>query len=197
MELQKINVKFFTADSHDPPLTDFIDLFHGWIQATDGLYHDVADYSHMQAGPGIVLVANDANLSIDETDHRRGLLFSQKARLSGSSQERLRTVLRSALENCRRLEQEPTLRGKVRFLGNEALISINDRLVASNTDDAFETVKPEIESVATILFGTSAFVLERDKDPRKRLNIQIKASRLFGLDELVRNLHNTQKESRE
>ena len=67
MELQKINVKFFTEGKAPIPLTAFIDIFHSWIQATDGMYHDVADYSHMQSGPGIVLVAEDANLSIDET----------------------------------------------------------------------------------------------------------------------------------
>ena len=67
MELQKINVKVFTAEPNNIPLTDFINIFHGWIQATDGVYLDVADYSHMQAGPGIVLVADDANVSIDET----------------------------------------------------------------------------------------------------------------------------------
>ena len=102
------------------PLTDFIDIFHGWIQATDGVYHDVADYSHMQAGPGIVLVADDANVSIDETGNRRGLLYSQKGQLSGSNLEKLSTVLRSALENCQRLEQEPALRGKLRFVGNRS-----------------------------------------------------------------------------
>src|SRR5918992_3687617 len=107
MELQKISVKVFTAEPHNVPLTDFIDIFHGWIQASDGVYYDVADYSHMQAGPGIVLVADDANLSIDETENRRGLLFSQKSHLAGSKRAKLRTVLRSALENCRRLEQEP------------------------------------------------------------------------------------------
>src|ERR671918_3044370 len=96
MKLGKINVKFFAADPHSPPLTDFIDLFHGWIQATDGIYHDVADYSHMQSGPGIVLVANDANLSIDETENRRGLLFSQKNKLNGSKQEKLFTLFWSA-----------------------------------------------------------------------------------------------------
>src|SRR5262245_769608 len=80
MELQKLTVKFFVERPSTVPLTDFIEIFHGWIQATDGVYHDVADYSHMQAGPGIVLVAADANLSIDETGGRRGLLYSQKAR---------------------------------------------------------------------------------------------------------------------
>ncbi len=190
MELQKIAVKLFAAELNRPPLTDFIDLFHSWIQATDGVYHDVADYSHMQAGPGIVLVANHANVSIDETDHRRGLLFNQKAPLSGSNQEKLRTVLRSALEACHRLEAEPTLRGKLRFLGNEALFSINDRLLAPNTDESFEKIKPEIESVAKSLFADAQITLERDRDPRKRLNIRIKASHSFGLGDLLRNLQN-------
>ena len=60
MELQKLNVKIFVEGPNAVPLTDFIEIFHGWIQATDGVYHDVADYSHMQAGPGVVLVANGA-----------------------------------------------------------------------------------------------------------------------------------------
>jgi hypothetical protein len=190
MELQKINVKFFATDPNNPPLTDFIDLFHDWIQATDGVYHDVADYSHMQAGPGIVLVANDANVSIDETDNRRGLLYSQKSQLSGSNPEKIRTVLRFALENCRRLEEEPALRGKLAFSGKEVLISVNDRLLAPNTDEAFEEIKPEIESVAQTLFGDADITLERDPDPRQRLNVRIKTSRSLGLGELVRNLQN-------
>jgi hypothetical protein len=66
----------------------------------------------MQAGPGIVLVANDAHVSIDETGKRRGLLFSQKAPVAGTNQDKLRAAFRSALENCRKLEAEPTLRGK-------------------------------------------------------------------------------------
>src|ERR687897_3091748 len=107
MELQKISVKVFAAEPDNIPLTDFIDVFHGWIQATDGVYHDVADYSHMRAGPGIVLVASHANLSIDETNNRRGLLYRQKSHLSGSNEEKIRAVLRAALKYCRRLEEEP------------------------------------------------------------------------------------------
>src|SRR4029434_4673152 len=138
MELQKINVKVFSAEPNKVPLTDFIDIFHGWIQATDGVYHDVADYSHMQAGPGIVLVADDANVSIDESGNRRGLLYSQKSKLDGSNIERLSTILRSALENCQRLEEEPALDGKLRFAGNEVEIVVNDRLLAPNTGEVFE-----------------------------------------------------------
>ena len=42
MDLQKLNVKFFVEPPDTVALTDFIDIFHGWIQATDGDYHDVA-----------------------------------------------------------------------------------------------------------------------------------------------------------
>ena len=176
MELQKLGVKFFVEQPNAVPLTDFIEIFHGWIQATDGIYHDVADYSHMQAGPGIVLVANDANLHIDETGGRRGLLYSRKAPLSGTNQEKLRTVFRLALENCRKLEEEPALRGKIRFTANEAAISLNDRLVGANTEDSFAELKSDVEPFAKQLFGDAEVSFERDEDPRQRLNMHMKTS---------------------
>jgi len=189
MELQKINVKVFTAEPNNIPLTDFIDIFHNWIQATDGVYLDVADYSHMQAGPGIVLVADDANVSIDETGNRRGLLYSQKGKLSGSNLEKLNTVLRSALENCQRLEQEPALRGKLRFVGNEVEILVNDRLVASNTSDAFEEIRPEIDFLGRRLYASTNFTLLRNQeDPRHRLNVTLSTPLSFETKTLLNNL---------
>jgi len=176
MDLQKINVKFFAEPPNRVPLADFIDLFHGWIQSTDGIYHDVADYSHMQSGPGVILVANDANLHIDETGGRRGLLYSRKAPLSGTNQEKLRTVFRLALENCRKLEQEPALRGKLRFTTNEAAISLNDRLLGSNTEESFQELKREVGPFAKQLFGDAEVRFERDEDPRQRLNVHLKTS---------------------
>jgi len=176
MELQKLGVKFFVEQPNAVPLTDFIEIFHGWIQATDGIYHDVADYSHMQSGPGVILVANDANLHIDETGGRRGLLYSRKALLSGTNQEKLRTVFRLALENCRKLEEEPALRGKLRFTTNEAAISLNDRLLGSNTEESFQELKREVGPFAKQLFGDAEVRFERDEDPRQRLNVHLKTS---------------------
>jgi hypothetical protein len=189
MELQKINVKVFTAEPNNIPLTDFIDIFHNWIQATDGIYLDVADYSHMQAGPGVVLVADDANVSIDETGNRRGLLYSQKGKLSGSNLEKLNTVLRSALENCQRLEEEPALRGKLRFVGNQVEILVNDRLVAPNSSDAFEEIRPEIDFLGRRLYASTNFTLLRNQeDPRHRLNVTLSTPLSFETKTLLNNL---------
>ena len=188
MELQKLNVKFFVEQPNAIALTDFIEIFHSWIQATDGVYHDVADYSHMQAGPGVVLIANSANVSIDESGNRRGLLFRQKAPLAGSNQDKLRAVLRAALENCRKLEAEPALRGKLRFTANEAVISLNDRLLGENSQETFDTVKGDIEAVAQQLFRGATVSLVRDSDARQRLNIRVEAATSIDLQQALMNL---------
>jgi len=188
MDLQKLTVKFFTVPPESVPLTDFIEIFHGWIQATDGIYHDVADYSHMKSGPGIVLVAQQANLHIDETGGRRGLLYCQKAPLSGSNQERLRTVLRTALENCRRLEREPALKGKIKFSGDEVLITVNDRLVARNSEETLQALKPDLEAAAAELFGPATVTLSHNEDPRQRFSVAIRTFEPFSVDRLIANV---------
>jgi len=176
MELQKINVKFFAEEKAPIPLTTFIDVFHSWIQATDGIYLDVADYSHMQAGPGIVLVAHQANISIDEGGGRRGLLYSRKAPLEGSNKEKLRKVFRAALEYCRRLEEEPALKGDLKFRVDEVEIIINDRLIAPNTEETYAAIKFDLEQSLSRIYGSSAISSERDADPRKRLSVRIKTA---------------------
>jgi hypothetical protein len=188
MDLQKITVKFFADEKEPVPLTTFIEIFHSWIQASDGIYHDVADYSHMKSGPGIVLVAHDANISIDETGGRRGLLYSQKAELAGSNREKLCAVFRAALENCRRIEQEPALRGRLKFFADEVLISVNDRLLTPNSPESFQVLKPDVEAVAARLFKKASFALSYKEDSRRRFSIAIRTFEPFDLDRLIANL---------
>ena len=128
-------------------------------------------------------------MSIDETKNRRGLLFNQKRYLSGSNHDRLRTVFRSALENCRKLEAEPTLRGKLRFLAQEAVILVNDRVLGTNTAEKFQELKSEIEPFARNLYGGADISFDRDGDPRKRLHVNVKTSASIDLNTLSNNLH--------
>ena len=175
MELQKIEIKFFAVEREPVPLTAFIDLFHGWIQASDGVYHDVADYSHMHQGPGIVLVAPDFYVSVDETGGRRGFLFSQKAALDGTNQERLARVFQSAVENCRRLQAEPIVQGKMEFRFDEFEITLNDRLLAPNGDESFQALKSEIDRFVGGLYGGVPVSLQQESDARRRVRLRIQA----------------------
>jgi hypothetical protein len=176
MDLQKIAVKIFADGGKEIPLPVFIDIFQSCIQASDGTYHDVADYSHMHAGPGIVLLANDANVSIDESEKRRGLLYSRKAPLSGTNREKIRTVLQSAFNNCRRLQREAAVGGKLTFRGSEVAITINDRLVAPNSEATFAGLKSDLETALRDVLGDASFTLKRNNDRRQRFSVTVRAA---------------------
>ncbi|HEY6199183.1 MAG TPA: hypothetical protein VI231_11275 [Candidatus Binatia bacterium] len=188
MDLQRINVKFFAAEGCSVPLDAFVGVFNSWIQGSDGEYYDLADYGHVPAGPGVVLVADEANISIDNNGDRLGLLYSRKRTLDGTNRKKLTDSVATALGYCRRLQEEPALEGGVLFRGDEALIIVNDRLRAPNNDETFSVLKPEIEALAKRLYGGATFVLERDLDQRKRFAVRIKAAAHFSIETLMESL---------
>ena len=188
MNLQKINVKFFVGDSSGISLSVFINIFHSWIRASDGDYYDLADYSHMHAGPGILLIAHEANISIDNTGSRLGLLYNQKQPLQGSNRDKLHSTFRSTLDYCRRVEGEPSLQGEFKFRGDEALILINDRLHAPNTEETFRALRPDLEDLARTLYGGADFTLQRQTDSKTRFSVQIKSAAPFEITTLLDNL---------
>src|SRR5712691_11495863 len=143
IELQHVNVKLFVGNPEEVDLEPLIPVCHGWIQSQvgEGLLLDVADYRHVDAGPGVVLIGHEGNYSVDNTGNRLGVRYNRKAALDGSNQDRLLQATRAALAACRRLQEEPRLDGKFRFNGQDIEIFINDRLVAPNnaaTREAFD-----------------------------------------------------------
>jgi hypothetical protein len=93
------------------------------------------------------------------------------------------------LENCQRLEQEPALHGKLRFVGSQVEILVNDRLVAPNTGDAFEEIRPEIDFLARRLYASTNFTLLRNhEDLRQRLNVTLSTPLSFETKTLLNNL---------
>ncbi len=153
-------------------------VFQRWIRenAVQELLVDVADYRHVPAGPGVVLVGHEANYSLDNGASRLGLLYNRKAPIDASAEENVAQALRAALAACRRLEQEPEFEGSLRF-GRDLEIIINDRALAPNTDEAFALLEPAIESALRAVCGEVEFHLERLGDARERLRIAAHARR--------------------
>jgi len=179
MELHKIGVKVFSAEREPLDLLKLIPVFHRWIQtsAVDDLLIDVADYSHVHNGPGILLIAHQGNYGYEETDGRRGVVYYSKHPLDGPLEQRIGTVAAKSLMACSRLLQEKSVAEKVAFPVAEVEIFANDRLAAPNTDDAFQALRPALEAVAARLFSDGGYELERvDNDPRERLTARIRAS---------------------
>ena len=177
MELQHITVKFFLAGSAPPPMAEVIPVFHGWIQdqVCDELLIDVADYRHVFAGPGVVLVGHEADYGLDTTGNRAGVLYRRKQPLGGTDRDRLRQAFRAALGACRRLEEEPRLRGLLRVDRREAQIIINDRLLAPSSEQTFAAVREALKGLLDGLSEGEDYRLEFQPDPRRRFELTLRA----------------------
>jgi hypothetical protein len=172
MDLYRLGIKFFAVSGEKMELTEFIPIFHEWIQKQvihDHLLIDVHNYSHMHEGPGILLVAHQGNFSIDKSD-RVGLFYYRKQPV-----ETLADVIKPALEGCKLLETDANVRGRLRFRTDDMLIVANDRLVAPNNDEAFLHFKPQLSSALSQVLGKSFRLARISDDPKDRLTIRAQA----------------------
>jgi hypothetical protein len=172
MELQRIGIKLFADSSAPVPIRDFIPVFHSWIQKQAIEHHlliDVHNYSHIHNGPGILLVAQEGNFSIDMADGRMGLLYYRKK--SGND---VASVLKTALAASKLLESDPTFGGRLRFRKDEMWIVTNDRLLAPNNDPTFAALKPSLEAALKLLLPEGKFKYTRSSvNPKERLAIHV------------------------
>ncbi len=190
MKIQHVNLKLLVKNPEEVDLEALIPVFHSWIQhqVCEELLLDVADYRHVYAGPGVVLIGHQGNYSLDNTDNRLGVRYNRKAVLDGSNQDRLKQAARAALTACQRLEAEPRLEGRLRFNGQEMEVFINDRLVAPNRDATHEAVKSDFQIFFQELFRGSEYSLSYGSDPRRLFAVSVKASQRFSVVDLLENL---------
>ncbi|MEW6751452.1 MAG: hypothetical protein AB1505_10820 [Candidatus Latescibacterota bacterium] len=188
-DLHRVNVKLLLADPTSLAPEEAHRIFGTWIpQTTDEVLVDVAGYTHVPRGPATVLVGHEAHYVLDDSDGRRGLVYARKQPLPGDLTERLRAVLLAALRACWRLEQEPSLEGRVHFRGDEVVITANDRLRAPNTDEGSAALLPAARAVLTALFGGLPFTVGREPDTRRRLALHARSGTPASTLELLRNL---------
>ena len=134
---------------------------------------DVADYRHVPAGPGVMLIGHEANYSLDMTKGRLGLLYNRK-QAGGAAQENLRQAFDCGHGRLRRLEQEPAFAGKLKFNSAECEFSINDRLLAPNREETYQALKPEFDRFLTDIWGPASYSMERRGEPRELFRVAVK-----------------------
>lgn len=187
MNLQHLNVKVF-ADRAAVDLADAIPVFHRWIQQADPeeLLIDVADYRHVPAGPGVMLIGHRANYSLDlGPENRLGLLYNRKAAAEGAPPEKLLHAFHVAFEACRRLEDEPKFAGKLHFNAGACEIVVNDRLLAPQTEETWQALKPEFEAFFGNLFRGQPYTLERAGTPRERFRVRVLTAEPIEIHSLI------------
>jgi hypothetical protein len=186
IELQHINVKFFVNEPEKVDLEAVVPVFHQWIQGQifDELLLDVANYSHVPEGPGVVLIGHEADYALDNSDGRLGVRYNRKAALAGSNGDRLVQATRSALNAFLRLEED----FKVYFNKREVEIVVNDRLLAPNNEETAKLAQPELEEFFGQLFQGAAYAAKYRAEPRQLFGVAIIPEREFSLQELSANL---------
>ena len=183
MNLQHVNVKIFVDGVLAVDPRRFIEVFHRWVaeQSMDELLIDVADYRHVPAGPGIMLVGHEADYSLDNTANRWGLRYNYKATREGSNADRLSHSLQSAAKACSLLETEFS---NLKFAKDHFELSINDRSLAPNTDETFAACKAELMTFLQSELGENNADFAHDIDPRKLFSMVVKLSKPLELASL-------------
>jgi len=190
MELQHVNVKLYLRDPQAVKLETLIPVFHGWIQskACEEIMIDVADYRHVHAGPGVVLVGHQADYSVDNTDNRLGIRYNRKATLAGSNRDRFSQALRAALRACQRLEADEKLSGSLRFNGQDMKLFVNDRMLAPNSERLTDSVQGELRDFFGSIVGGGDFELKFDANSRSLFGVEVRTAKPLELDEVLARL---------
>jgi hypothetical protein len=190
MDLHKFGIKFFAVDGERVDILKLIPIYHRWIQqhSLEDLLIDVADYSHVPAGPGVMLIAHEGNYALDETGHERGVVYYSKRNLTGELPERLAQVARKALKAAELLSGDPELEGTLKVPGNSLQFFANDRLAAPNTDAAYAELEPALRKFLDRLYGGARYTVARDVDPKERLSVRVRADGDVSLQTLLARL---------
>ena len=169
--LEHVNVKIFATPDSVVPWHELIPVFHRWIQqgAMPEMLIDVADYAHVPAGPGVMLIGHEAFYSLDNRANRPGMLYNRRTALEGTIEDKLRQAWEAARNGARRLSAD--LNGAVRFDDDDVEVSVNDRALAPNKQETFDAIAPAIRRV----FGEGA-ALDWDSDPRGLFRVRVRAA---------------------
>jgi hypothetical protein len=187
IELQHINVKLLVKDSEKADLHTVVPVFHSWIQGQifEELLLDVADYSHVPDGPGIMLIGHEADYSVDNIDGRLGVRYNRKAPLVGTNRDRLVQATRAALRAAQRLEQELNLY----FNGREIEIVINDRMLTPNAEETRLVAEPELKRFLDQLLEGAHYSLTYPSEPRRLFGVTARTEQEFSVQDLLANLN--------
>jgi len=189
-DFSRVCVKVYAHEGHDfgSEAALLVPIYHEWIRdgVLDLVMLDVADYSHVPDGPGMMLVTHELNFAMDRADGRLGLLAQRRIDFDGTGVEAVEDTLARALDFAARLERDARVQGKLTFDPASLRIEANDRLRAPNTDEGYESFKPVVREAVTGAFPGRAVTVSRVRnDPRDRLSVEVRVAGLATVGEVV------------
>ena len=178
MQLQKFGVKLFLNTNGSYESKDFIPVFHSWIQnksVEDHLLIDVADYSHIQDGPGVMLVSHEGNFSLDQENQQPGIMYMRKTDIGGDFKGRFINVLSTTIQAANNM-CDNNINKEVDFINNSFRFITNDRRIAENTRDNQKLYQDEVRKALVELYPTCEVEYEDISTENERLAFTVNVS---------------------
>jgi len=190
LNAQQFFIKFPAKVARDYDAKELIPVFQRWIQrdALEGVLIDVTNYTHVEDGPGVMLIGHEANWSLDFTDGEPGLLYTRKREALGDVETRLKDAFRLALEACKLLQKDETIENPIEIDTREFIFGINNRLVAPNEDETLEDVREGLTQFFNWLFDGQRVEFERDQRKRSRFSVRVRVPGSASVDTLLKRL---------
>lgn len=169
----RFQIKLYAAEGQAAAPHALIPVFHAWIRdhALDELLIDVADYTHVHHGPGVLLEGHAADYYYDLGEGRPGLLYSRKRDFDGDLAAGLRDGVQRARAAAALLEGEGGPDG-LAFATNEVLVRVIDRLHLANDEAGFAAIAPVVTEALTEAFGAAPAAVTQAGTPRGPLTLR-------------------------
>jgi len=148
MQPVSMRLKIYANNLGKVTSKDCIPIFHKWIQEkrfAETLI-DVADYSHVHDGPGVMLIAHEADYALNFTEGRLGLEYTRKRAFPETFQKLLQQCFFQAVTACCSLEDEPAMKNRITFFPGDCSLQLRDRLLAANMPATRDALKKELLS---------------------------------------------------
>jgi len=158
------------ATSEIRDLDPAIEVFHRFIQQglVEGLILDVADYRHVQQGPGVLLVGHDVDYGINQA----GLTVTRKRSTDDDAGTQFIDLLRMGLGAVEAIAYDGAL--KVSLSPYSLCVTAFDRRIPR--DELAEGVLADLAPVVTKVYGTDAVVrIVNGADPRRAPRLEVSA----------------------
>jgi len=186
---KRLGVKFSLKQKPKLQPADILPIFQRWIQehAVPGMLIDVIDYKHVVEGPGVILVADEADYAYDQGDGQAGLNYIRKRDLPDNLSAALRLSFQHALQGAQALAAEAP--GDLVFDYSSAKISFLDRMNYRNQPEVFAAVRAEIAEILSEIYSAPVDVTRVNDDPRRLFAVRAAVSAgQFDVDDIARRL---------
>jgi len=158
-ELYRLGVKCYFKRAPGLDLAAAVKLFHAWIQnaCLPGLLIDVADYRHVESGPGVLIIAYEGNYGLSVSGSRPVFEYYQKRPGGLNLEARWLLACRNALQGAQQLCEETGLGVGLELDSSRLCLFTHDRLLAPNSSATAEALKPVIGSLLGKLYAGAPY----------------------------------------